>query len=1048
MNISKIFIKKPVMTVLVFVTVLVFGVIAYFEMPISELPTVDVPVITISASLPGASPETMASSVASPLENECMQIPGIQSIISNNTEGFTQVILTFDLNQNVDLAAPDVQAAISRAQGNLPTLPDPPQYSKYNPSDSPIIYIVVSSDTLTPAQLYDVAHKRIAQRINMVDGVSKVDCYGAKGAVRVQIDPTKAAAYGVGLNEIASRLMNSTPMIPGGGINGNYKAFSINPDGQLVNAKGYNNLIVKYKNNSPLRISDLGRAVDSTENDICNVVFFKKGHKEVKMPVLVMAYRRPGSNTVELTNKIRSLLDTLKKEIPGSAKIQILYDKSTTIIESINDVKFTLVLAFILVVLVIYVFFGRISDTIIPAVALPLSIIGTFLVIKSLGFSIDNLSLLALTLSIGFVVDDAIVVLENTVRLIEEGMSPFEAALESAKEIVGTVITMDMALIAVFIPLALMGGIVGRTFREFALTVIIAVTCSGVVSLSLTPMMCARMLRSYSSENSKNIILRVNDFIVGSFINGYKIILHKILKHQYISVLIWAICIFGTVAFYTIVPKGFLPVGDSGVISGGLLVPLGTPSKLMSKFQKSVDNVLEEDSSVKHFVTATGLSVGADQSTGFTVAMLKDKEKRPPIQQVVDELNMKFMNLNYPLGLVFIEPVPVLEMSAGGTNTAAGAKYSYTITGQDRGKVYSSANRLELQLHKMSAFADVQSSVKLAMPQLKISINRERASTFGITVADIENALAFSYAQGKVAQFTTDIDQYDVILELTKKDQVTPGDLGKIYVKSTQTGKLVPFKAIASWKEILSPQQIIHTNQMESATLSFNIKGNVPIGVATKQLERVAGKTLSPGVNGSFEGEAQEFQSAVISMTILVLVAVFLMYIILGILYESYIHPFTVLTTLPVAAFGGIGTLLIFHSELNLYAYVGLFMLLGIVAKNGIMMIDFAKQNLENGESRFDAIFDACIVRFRPILMTGMAAIMGALPIAIGVGADGESRRSLGLVIVGGLIFSQIITLFVTPGVYLYMEAFQEKFLDKFEFTRSAAARKKMENKR
>ena len=692
MNISRIFIKKPVMTVLIFITVIVFGVIAYLKMPISELPTVDVPVITISASLPGASPETMASSVASPLENECMQIPGLQSIISNNKEGYTQIVLTFDLNQNIDLAAPDVQAAISRAQGNLPDLPEPPQYSKDNPSDSPILYIVVASDTLNSGQLYDVAHKRIAQRISMIDGVSEVDCYGAKTAVRVQIDPMKAAAYGIGLNEIAERLQNSTPMIPGGSINGKYKAFSIDPEGQLTKAKEYNSLIVKYENNSPLTISDLGKAVDSTGNDICNVIFFKKGHKEVKMPVLIMVHRRPGSNTVELTNKIKSLLDTLGKEIPGSARIEILYDRSTTIIGSINDVEFTLFLAFILVVLVIYLFLGRLSDTIIPSVALPLSILGTFLIIKPLGFSLDNLSLLAITLSIGFVVDDAIVVLENSVRLIEEGFSPFDAALKSAKEIAGTVITMDMALIAVFIPLALMGGIVGRTFREFALTVIISVTCSGIISLSLTPMMCARMLKPVSGKEVKNFIYRFNDFVIGGLIRGYKVLLHKTLKHKYISILMWAVCMFGTLFFYTVVPKGFLPIGDSGVIAGGLLVPLGTPSTLMRKFQKSIDNVLEKDDNIKHFVTATGLSPGADQSTGFTVMMLKDKKDRPPIQKVAQGLRAKFMNLNYPLGFVFINPIPVLKISTGGTNTASGAKYSYTITGQDRKKVYKNAN--------------------------------------------------------------------------------------------------------------------------------------------------------------------------------------------------------------------------------------------------------------------------------------------------------------------------------------------------------------------
>lgn len=1031
------------MTVLIFITVFVFGLIAYFQMPISELPVVDTPVITISASLPGADPETMASAVASPLENECMEIPGVKSIISNSKEGSTQLILTFELNKNVDMAAPDVQAAISRAQGNLPQLPEPPQYSKDNPSDAPILYIVVSSDTLNPGQIYDIAHKRIAQRISMIEGVSKVDCYGAKRAVRIQVDPVKSAAFGLGMNRIAQRLRNSTPMIPGGSINGTYKAFSINPKGQLTQAKEYKDLIVEYEKNAPLRISNIGKAVDSTSNDVCNVIFCRNGHKLVKMPVLLMVHRRAGTNTVKLSSRIKKLISALKKEIPGSAKIQILYDRSITIIDSINDVKFTLFLAFILVVLVIYVFLGRTSDTIIPAIALPLSVLGTFLIIKPLGFSLDNLSLLALTLSVGFVVDDAIVVLENSVRLVEHGNSPFDAALKSAKEITGTVITMDMALITVFIPLALMGGTVGRTFREFALTVIISVTCSGIVSLSLSPMMCARMIKPEYGKKNQNFIQKFNCFITGTLIEGYRRILYKTLQHKYISLLMWLVCIIGTVFFYITVPKGFLPVGDSGVISGGMLAPLGTPTAMMKKFQNSVNEVLEKDENIKHFLTATGLSPGADQSTGFTVMMLKDKNKRKPIQQVVNQLRKKLMMLSYPLGFTFINPEPVLKISTGGTNTASGAKYSYTITGQNRDKVYQASDLLKKKIQKMPEFIGVQSSVKLAMPQIELYIDRERASTCGITAKDIENTLAYSFAQGKVVQFTTDVDQYDVILELTKQNQVKPSDLEKIYIESSITGKLVPLKSIAYWKEVLAPQKIIHTNQMESATLSFNIREGVPIGSATEKLEAAAKNILPPGVSGNFEGEAKEFQKSIYSLTVLIIVAVFLMYVILGILYESYIHPVTVLTTLPVAAFGGLGTLLIFNSELNLYAYVGFFMLLGIIAKNGIMMVDFAKQNLEKGESGFNSIYDACLVRFRPILMTGLAAIMGALPIAVGIGADGESRRSLGLVIVGGLIFAQVITLFVTPGIYLYMEAFQEKYLDKFELTRSEAARRK-----
>jgi HAE1 family hydrophobic/amphiphilic exporter-1 len=976
-----------------------------------------------------------------------MKIQGLQSIISANTEGQTQITLTFNLNKTVDLAAPDVQAAISNAQGNLPDdLPQPPSYSKNNPSDAPVIYIMVTSDTLTPGQLYDYGNTTIGQRLSMLEGVSDVDVYGAKSAMRVRVDPQKLASFQIGLDQVKNALVAGTVTTPGGSLNGRFRTFSIEPEGQLLKAEQYNDLIVTYKNDSPIRVSDIGKAYHSQEDDVIDTKYAEAGGHFSSGPVLVMVHREGGSNTVALVKRVMDTLKELEDLLPGSVKISILYDKSVTIKDSINDVKFTLFLAFVLVVLVIFLFLGRVSDTIIPGIALPLSMICTFIAMYLAGFSLDNLSLMALTLAVGFVVDDAIVVLENTVRLIEEGEQPLAAAIKSAHEITGTVISMTLSLVTVFIPLVFMGGVIGRTFREFALTVVAAIVCSGIVSLTLTPMMCARMLKPATDGDKKNLLQRFTDSFVGTLTKGYGVMLKWVLLHKFVSVLIWLGCLVGTWFVFGLIPQSFLPEGDSGVVQGEMLVPQGTSTDQIRIFQHEISQILLADPSIKNVFTATGLQAGADQSTGMLVFTLIPQDKRKSIQEVVQELRVKFATMKFPLGYVFMNPIPVLKISAGGESTATGAKYSYTINGKERDKVYECAQKVKAQMEKLPEFVGIQTTVKLNMPQLSLKILRDRASTYGVTAADIENALADSFAQGRITTYKTDSDIYNVVIEVAKKYQRKPEDLQKIYVRSSQTGKLVPLESVVLWTETVGPQGVPHSDRLNSATLSFNLKEGYTIGQATKSLEKAAADIMPPGVTGAFQGEAQMFQEAVSSMGILIAIAIFLMYVILGVLYESYIHPMTVLTTLPVAAFGGLATLFIFNSELSLYAYVGLFMLLGIVAKNGIMMVDFANQMLEeDGEhSGFDAIYHACLIRFRPILMTGVAAIMGAVPIAIGVGADGASRRPLGLIVVGGLAFSQVITLFVTPGIYLYMEKFQEKFLDRFELSRSDAARRKL----
>ncbi len=1044
MSFSENFIRKPIMTTLLMVVVTIFGIFAYFTLPISDLPVVDYPVILVTASYPGASPDTMASAVASPLENQFTQIQGLTSIISNNTEGQSQIILTFDLSRNVDLAAPDVQAAISAAAGDLPTdLPSPPTYQKVNPSDTPILYLMLNSDTLTPGQLYDLGNRTVGKRISMIDGVSQVQVWGAKTAVRVQVDPNKLSAFQIGINEVAQAVSTGTVLIPGGSLNGDVRSFSIQPEGQIFKAKDYEELIVAYRNNAPVRLKDLGRCIDSLDNDVIYPTYGNPKEGMKANNVVIAVSRAAGSNTVALAEEIRTLVDSLQKELPGSAKLDIFYDKSIEIVESVDDVKETILIAIALVVFIIFLSLGRLSDTIIPSISLPLSVVATFVVMYAMHFSLDQMSLMGLTLCIGFVVDDAIVVLENTVRLIESGKKPMDAAIESADQITFTIISMTLSLAVIFVPLVFMGGVVGRIFREFSITVVVAILCSGIVSLTLTPMMCARMLK----ENSKESWLQklINRFMNG-MINKYGAALKWTLQRPITTLIAWVLCFGGTVFFFYIVPQTFLPEGDSGAVMGQMMMPLGTSTKQIKAFQENINEVLLNDKNVEKVISVTGMQPGADQSTGIFFSTLKPINKRAPMEKVVPDMRAKLSRI--PDGVVYVMAIPALKLSAGGEATATGSKYSYTIIGPDQDKLYETSFELEEAMKQLPGFLDIQNSTRLDLPELDIEILRDRASTLGITAHDIEYALTLAYAGGKVTEYKTDIDQYDVIVELTKDFQKRPENLSQIYVRSSVTNKLVPLSSVAKWKLALGPQNVPHLNQLNSSTLSFNLAPNVPLGNATKALEETTRKILPDGVTGALQGEAEQFKESIASLGILIIVAIFIKYVILGILYESYVHPFTILTTLPVATFGGLATLWLFRSELSLYAYVGIFMLLGIVAKNGIMMVDFANENLvKNKMSNFDAIYNACLVRFRPILMTGLAAIMGAMPIALGYGADGASRKPLGLIVVGGLIFSQVVTLLVTPGIFLYMQKFQEKFLDKFELTRSDAARNKLEGK-
>jgi HAE1 family hydrophobic/amphiphilic exporter-1 len=1040
MSFSDNFIKKPIMTTLLAAVILIFGAAAFFKLPISDLPVVDLPVIVVSVAYPGASPNTMASTVASPLESQFMQIPGLQSVISNNTEGQTQIILTFDLNRNVDLAAPDVQAAISRAMGNLPTdLPAPPVYQKTNPTDMPIMYLTVTSSTLTPGQLYDYANRTIGQRISMIEGVSQVQVWGAKSAVRVQADPKKIASMQIGIDDIAGVLQQGTVTIPGGSIDGPHRAFAIEPHGQLLSASEYEGLIVAYRNGSPVRLKDIAACVDSTDNDVMRVMTGNAGEPLRAGTVVIAVSRQAGTNTVALASRVAETVEALKSEMPGSVRLDIFYDKSHSIIESINDVKMTILIAIMLVVLSIYLFLGRLSDTVIPSVTIPFTLVGTFIVMKALGYSLDNLSLMGIILAVGFIVDDAIVVLENTVRLIESGKSPVQAAIESARQITFTIISMTLSLAVIFIPLIFMGGVVGRIFREFAVTVVITIVVSGVISLTLSPMMCARML-SAAKKGDKTALQKFMDGLMAAVIAGYGRALKKVLDRPFVTWMMWGACLGGTLLFFTVLPKTFLPEGDSGALFGTVLSPLGTSSEQARMFQDEINEIIRNDPNVERLLSITGEYPGADQSGGMFVIVLKEQGERLPMQKFVERLRGSLAHI--PYGFCFLKPIPALGISTGGESTAQGNKYSYKIKGADQAKVYACALELEKAMRGLPGYVEVQNSVRLDLPQINVKLLRDRASTLGITAGDIEKALGLGYAGGKVTMYKTDIDQYNVIVEVDKKYQRVPEDVSQLYVRSPLTNKLVPIGSVAELILTVGPQNVPHSEQLNAATVSFNLKADMPLGVATKNLEAAAEKILPPGLIGSLQGEAEEFQEAVKSLGILLIVAVFLKYVIMGILYESYVHPFTILTTLPVATLGGLATLWIFGQDLSLYAYIGIFMLLGIVAKNGIMMVDFANENLAKGATNYNAIYEASIVRFRPILLTGVSTILGALPIALGYGADGSSRMPLGLIIVGGLIFSQVVTLFVTPGIFLHMQAFQEKYLNRWELTREGAARR------